>query len=314
MQLVDEGLVDLDRAGAHLPAGVPHRRRGRRGGDHHAPAAQPHGRLRGRHLHRHRRRATTASRSTSPTLGDTPQLFPPGEQFSYNNAGYCVLGRLVEVLREKTYDDGLREHLIAPLGLTHAATSAVRGDHVPRRHGSRRGRARGGLQPAPVSGRWRGPTHRPARCCRCDRATWSPSPRCTSTDGRAADGTQVLARRHRRPDARAPGRAARLGLMGDVVGPGLRALRHPRAARSSATTAAPSGRPPSCGSCRTRASRWPCSPTAATCFSLYHDIVSHVLAELADSTLPPLPGAAGRAPSASTRGASSAPTPPRSST
>ncbi|MDT0263089.1 serine hydrolase domain-containing protein [Jatrophihabitans lederbergiae] len=55
-------------------------------------------------------------------LGDVPQLFPPGDLFSYNNAGYCLLGRLVEVLRGKPYDDCLREHLFAPLGLTHAAT------------------------------------------------------------------------------------------------------------------------------------------------------------------------------------------------
>ena len=54
-------------------------------------------------------------------IHDVPQLFPAGEQFSYNNAGFCVLGRLVEVLRGKTYDDCLREHLFAPLGLTHAA-------------------------------------------------------------------------------------------------------------------------------------------------------------------------------------------------
>ncbi|MFD5829484.1 serine hydrolase domain-containing protein [Lentzea sp. NPDC060358] len=58
------------------------------------------------------------------TLHDTPQLFPPGEMFSYNNAGYCVLGRIVEVLRGKQYDRCLREHLFAKLGLTHAATSA----------------------------------------------------------------------------------------------------------------------------------------------------------------------------------------------
>ncbi|GLY75328.1 serine hydrolase domain-containing protein [Actinoallomurus iriomotensis] len=56
------------------------------------------------------------------TLHEVPQLFPPGEQFSYNNAGYCVLGRLVEVLRGQPYDACLREHLIAPLGLTHTAT------------------------------------------------------------------------------------------------------------------------------------------------------------------------------------------------
>lgn len=58
------------------------------------------------------------------TLKTDPQLFPPGEMFSYNNAGYCVLGRVVEVLRGKPFDQALRDHLFAPLGLTHAATDA----------------------------------------------------------------------------------------------------------------------------------------------------------------------------------------------
>jgi CubicO group peptidase (beta-lactamase class C family) len=55
------------------------------------------------------------------TLADVAQLFAPGEMFSYNNAGYCVLGRLVEVVRGKPFDECLREHLITPLGLTHTA-------------------------------------------------------------------------------------------------------------------------------------------------------------------------------------------------
>src|ERR1700735_5622567 len=58
------------------------------------------------------------------TLKTDPQLFPPGEMFSYNNAGYCVLGRIIEVLRGKPFDQALREHLFAPLGLAHAATDA----------------------------------------------------------------------------------------------------------------------------------------------------------------------------------------------
>ncbi|MEV6824168.1 serine hydrolase domain-containing protein [Amycolatopsis sp. NPDC051102] len=57
------------------------------------------------------------------TLGDVPQLFAPGEMFSYNNAAFCVLGRVVEVLRGKSYDDCLQDHLFTPLGLTHAAAS-----------------------------------------------------------------------------------------------------------------------------------------------------------------------------------------------
>ncbi|HEX9336480.1 MAG TPA: serine hydrolase domain-containing protein [Pseudonocardiaceae bacterium] len=56
-----------------------------------------------------------------PVLADVSQLFPPGERFSYNNAGFCVLGRIVEVLRGKPFDDCLREYLCTPLGLTHAA-------------------------------------------------------------------------------------------------------------------------------------------------------------------------------------------------
>jgi len=57
------------------------------------------------------------------TLHTDPQLFPPGEQFSYNNAGYCVLGRLVEVLRGDPFDACLSRRLFGPLGLEHAAAS-----------------------------------------------------------------------------------------------------------------------------------------------------------------------------------------------
>jgi len=58
------------------------------------------------------------------TLTGVGQLFPPGERFSYNNAGFCVLGRVVEVVRGKHFDACVRDHLFAPLGLTHAANNA----------------------------------------------------------------------------------------------------------------------------------------------------------------------------------------------
>ncbi|PRB12005.1 serine hydrolase [Microbacterium sp. MYb72] len=57
-------------------------------------------------------------------LAGTPQLFAPGEMFSYNNAGFSTLGRLVEVLRGAPYDRVLRERLLDPLGLRHAAVDA----------------------------------------------------------------------------------------------------------------------------------------------------------------------------------------------
>lgn len=58
------------------------------------------------------------------TLGEVGQLFAPGEMFSYNNAAFCVLGRVVEVLRGLPFERCLRQHLFTPLGLTHAANGA----------------------------------------------------------------------------------------------------------------------------------------------------------------------------------------------
>jgi CubicO group peptidase (beta-lactamase class C family) len=58
------------------------------------------------------------------TLDTVPQLFAPGEMFSYNNAGFCVLGRVVEVLRGKPFDQCLRDHIFKPLGLSHTANGA----------------------------------------------------------------------------------------------------------------------------------------------------------------------------------------------
>jgi CubicO group peptidase (beta-lactamase class C family) len=58
------------------------------------------------------------------TLADVSQLFIPGERFSYNNAAFVVLGRIIEVLRESPFDRVLRERLITPLGLRHVATDA----------------------------------------------------------------------------------------------------------------------------------------------------------------------------------------------
>ncbi|MGW3657917.1 serine hydrolase domain-containing protein [Streptomyces sp. NPDC005151] len=54
-------------------------------------------------------------------LAEVPQIFEPGAMFSYNNAGYCVLGRIVELVRGKPFDACMRDHLFTPLGMTHAA-------------------------------------------------------------------------------------------------------------------------------------------------------------------------------------------------
>jgi CubicO group peptidase (beta-lactamase class C family) len=52
------------------------------------------------------------------------QVHLPGELFSYCNSGYCVLGAMVARLRGGTWESTLRERLIEPLGVTHMALFA----------------------------------------------------------------------------------------------------------------------------------------------------------------------------------------------
>ncbi|MFI5690597.1 serine hydrolase domain-containing protein [Kribbella sp. NPDC051586] len=51
-----------------------------------------------------------------------PQEVPLGAGYSYNNAGFVVLGRIAEVLRGKPFHELVREHIAAPLELGHVAT------------------------------------------------------------------------------------------------------------------------------------------------------------------------------------------------
>ncbi|MER6050857.1 serine hydrolase domain-containing protein, partial [Streptomyces sp. NPDC001793] len=47
---------------------------------------------------------------------------PPGATMSYSSTAYNVLGRIVEVVTGQTWDEALRELLLAPLGLEHTMT------------------------------------------------------------------------------------------------------------------------------------------------------------------------------------------------
>lgn len=51
-------------------------------------------------------------------MRDLPQLTPPGEVWSYNNANFWVMGRMIEVLTGQTWEAALKEWVIDPLGLT----------------------------------------------------------------------------------------------------------------------------------------------------------------------------------------------------
>lgn len=122
MQLVDEGLVDLDTpVRTYLPEFVL--------ASDDAVAA-----ITVRHLLSHRGgfegdiftdtgRGDDAVERFLALLADAPQIFDPGTLFSYSNAGYVVLGRLVERLRETTWEQALLAHLATPLGLRSVSPS-----------------------------------------------------------------------------------------------------------------------------------------------------------------------------------------------
>jgi CubicO group peptidase (beta-lactamase class C family) len=221
------------------------------------------------------------------TLHGVPQLFPPGEQFSYNNAGYCVLGRLVEVLRGKPYDVCLREHLAKPLGLTHTATSPYEAimfraavGHIEKEPGA-------GYVPAPVWALARSNAPAGAMLAMRPRDLVAFA-RMHLEDGRAADGTQVLA----------PGTAARmhnrevglpdLGLMGSSWGLGFERFDTPADAiighdGSTIGQGAFLRMVPESGVAVALLTN------GGDVVSLYRDVMGHVLGELTNTRLPGLP-------------------------
>ena len=48
------------------------------------------------------------------------QLTPLGETWSYNNAGFYIAGRVIEVVTSKTFEAALQEIVLDPLGLEHS--------------------------------------------------------------------------------------------------------------------------------------------------------------------------------------------------
>jgi len=124
MQLVDEGLIDLDDpVRTHLPAF--------RTADAESSAA-----VTIRHLLTHTGgfegdiwKATTTGddalqRLVEDLVSQAPQHEPPGFRYSYSSAGMAVLGRIVEVKRGLSFASALRRHLADPLGIEEIAFNA----------------------------------------------------------------------------------------------------------------------------------------------------------------------------------------------
>lgn len=121
MQLVDEGVIDLD---APVVTYLP---------DFRVADAEVTRTVTTRHLLAHTSgidgdlfldtgRGDDCLEKYVAACADLGQNHPLGATMSYCNAGYSVLGHLIEVLRGKSWDEVLRERLFAPLGLTSAGT------------------------------------------------------------------------------------------------------------------------------------------------------------------------------------------------
>lgn len=55
-------------------------------------------------------------------MSDWPQLAPPGAVWSYNNAGFGLLGRVIEAVTDQPIHTAIRDLVFRPIGLTRAFT------------------------------------------------------------------------------------------------------------------------------------------------------------------------------------------------
>jgi CubicO group peptidase (beta-lactamase class C family) len=59
------------------------------------------------------------------------QIAPPGQAWSYNNAGFSIAGRVIETVTGTSINRAIRDLVFQPLGLEHAGTTA--GDFIVQR-------------------------------------------------------------------------------------------------------------------------------------------------------------------------------------
>jgi CubicO group peptidase (beta-lactamase class C family) len=124
MQLVDEGLVDLDQpVRRYLPEFAVADEEVTRAVTVRQLLAHTGGFV-GDLFEDTGRGDEALDRYVAHLRGAATRIHPPGALFSYCNAGYSVLGALVARLRGGTWEAALREHVAEPLGATHVALFA----------------------------------------------------------------------------------------------------------------------------------------------------------------------------------------------
>lgn len=77
-------------------------------------------------------RADLSPRELTTLFADLPLECVPGSQFSYTNSNYVLLGLLIETLSGMSYDEFIRTHIFAPLGMNRSYYM-LRGSIIPRR-------------------------------------------------------------------------------------------------------------------------------------------------------------------------------------
>jgi CubicO group peptidase (beta-lactamase class C family) len=121
MQLVDQGRIDLDApAVKYLP-------------DLRFADAAETSNVTIRHLLTHSSgvdgdyfedfgRGDDAIRRYVAACEKLPFIFPLGEMWSYCNAGFVVLGRIIEIMTGRTWEQALHEGILAPIAAAHTVT------------------------------------------------------------------------------------------------------------------------------------------------------------------------------------------------
>ncbi len=60
-----------------------------------------------------------------PLFVDQPLAFEPGAQWSYSNAGFIVLGLIIEKISGENYHDYIAEHVFRPAGMTASGSTPI---------------------------------------------------------------------------------------------------------------------------------------------------------------------------------------------
>jgi CubicO group peptidase (beta-lactamase class C family) len=69
-------------------------------------------------------RGTETLKNFVGSITDLMQVAPPGKAWSYNNAGFSIAGRVIEVVTGTPINRAMRDLVFQPLGLEHAGTTA----------------------------------------------------------------------------------------------------------------------------------------------------------------------------------------------